>query len=115
MLFYMLVYLTMVYHMPSINATTLLNVFSHTRNLAIVFDTYVATPTSTATLPSPSRASYGIRPCNLSFGANQFTLCIVDSRDYIVNFFNWYCFTFNVDTTLMDTIITYLQSNLPLN
>ncbi|XP_048527478.1 protein NRT1/ PTR FAMILY 2.11-like [Triticum urartu] len=38
----MLVYLTTVYHMPSVNAATLLNVFSGTSNLATVLGAYVS-------------------------------------------------------------------------
>uniref|UniRef100_A0A8R7QB67 Uncharacterized protein n=1 Tax=Triticum urartu TaxID=4572 RepID=A0A8R7QB67_TRIUA len=38
----LLVYLTTVYHMPSVKAATLLNVFSGTSNLATVFGAYIS-------------------------------------------------------------------------
>ncbi|XP_008807861.3 protein NRT1/ PTR FAMILY 2.11-like [Phoenix dactylifera] len=54
----------------------------------------------------------GIRPCNLSFGADQFDPNTGAGKKGINSFFNWYYFTFTLAVAVSSTIIIYIQSEV---
>ncbi|CAN1171377.1 Protein NRT1/ PTR FAMILY 3.1 [Linum perenne] len=57
----------------------------------------------------------GIRPCVVTFAADQFDM----SRSAVVsrgwNFFNWYYFTMGIATLLALTVVVYIQDNVGWN
>ncbi|GAB2221127.1 hypothetical protein Droror1_Dr00012296 [Drosera rotundifolia] len=160
----LLIYLTTVFNMKTITATTIINVFNGTTNLgtligAYLCDTYFgrfktlgfATTTSffglsvialTAVVkqlhPPHCRANdatcigptgwqmaflllgfvlmiigaSGIRPCNMTFGADQFNPNTESGKRGIASFFNWYFFTYTFAMMISVTLIVYIQSNI---
>lgn len=54
----------------------------------------------------------GIRPCNLSFGADQFNPNAESGRRGITSFFNWYYFTYAFAVVVSATIVVYVQSEI---
>ncbi|CAN1153125.1 Protein NRT1/ PTR FAMILY 2.11 [Linum perenne] len=160
----LIVYLTTIFNMTSVSATTLINVFNGTCNLATLVgaflcDTYFgrynclafASVSSflgmlilmlTAAVPTLhprqcptgetncSRANGGqfifllssfafliigaggIRPCNLTFGADQFDPSTESGRKGTNSFFNWYYFTYTFAVMVSVTGIVYVQSDV---
>ncbi|KAB1217417.1 Protein NRT1/ PTR FAMILY 2.11 [Morella rubra] len=137
----LLVYLTTVFNMKSITATTLINVFIGTTNFATLLgaflcDTYfgryktlgfasvaslvgMLMLTLTAAIKKlhpPSCGAEGdrggIRPCNLAFGADQFNPNTESGKRGISSFFNWYYFTYTFAMMVSLTIIVYVQSDV---
>ncbi|CAL1392073.1 unnamed protein product [Linum trigynum] len=159
----LIVYLTSVFNLSSVSATTLINVFNGTCNLATLVgaflcDTYFgrynclafASVSSvlgmlvlmlTAAIPvlhppkcvpgqqcsKPTAGQFtflissfiflvigagGIRPCNLTFGADQFNPKTESGRKGTNSFFNWYYFTYTFAVMVSVTGIVYVQSDV---
>ncbi|XVF54251.1 hypothetical protein PTKIN_Ptkin05aG0165300 [Pterospermum kingtungense] len=54
----------------------------------------------------------GIRPCNVSFGADQFDTSKKKGRQQLATFFNWWYFSFTVALVVALTAVVYIQSNI---
>ncbi|KAE9622202.1 hypothetical protein Lal_00032447 [Lupinus albus] len=56
--------------------------------------------------------SGGLRPCNISFGADQFDIKTEKGREQLESFFNWWYFLFTVALLLALTVVVYIQTNV---
>ncbi|CAL0304473.1 unnamed protein product [Lupinus luteus] len=56
--------------------------------------------------------SGGLRPCNISFGADQFDITTEKGRSQLESFFNWWYFLFTVALLLALTVVVYIQTNV---
>ncbi|WOL08034.1 Proton-dependent oligopeptide transporter family [Canna indica] len=56
--------------------------------------------------------SGGIRPCSVTFGADQFDPNTESGKRGINSFFNWYYFTLTIAVAISSTLIIYIQSNV---
>ncbi|KAK6261575.1 hypothetical protein QUC31_007391 [Theobroma cacao] len=54
----------------------------------------------------------GIRPCNISFGADQFDTSTKKGRQQLATFFNWWYFFFTVALVVALTAVVYVQTNI---
>lgn len=54
----------------------------------------------------------GIRPCNISFGADQFDTNTEKGRAKLESFLNWWYFLFSVALVIALTIVVYVQTNV---
>lgn len=54
----------------------------------------------------------GIRPCVVTFAADQFDMTKAKSDSRSWNFFNWYYFCMGVASLLAITIVVYIQDNI---
>lgn len=54
----------------------------------------------------------GIRPCNISFGADQFDTATEKGKQQLASFCNWYFFLFTVAIIFVLTGVTYVQTNV---
>ncbi|XP_021286183.1 protein NRT1/ PTR FAMILY 2.8-like [Herrania umbratica] len=54
----------------------------------------------------------GIRPCNISFGADQFDTSTEKGRQQLATFFNWWYFFFTVALVVALTAVVYIQTNI---
>ncbi|XWS51070.1 hypothetical protein CRYUN_Cryun12cG0144700 [Craigia yunnanensis] len=54
----------------------------------------------------------GIRPCNISFGADQFDTSTEKGRKQLATFFNWWYFSFTVALVVALTAVVYIQTNV---
>lgn len=59
-----------------------------------------------------SIGSGGIRPCVVSFGADQFDETDPKQKTRTWNFFNWYYFCMGVSILIAVTVIVYIQDNI---
>lgn len=56
--------------------------------------------------------SGGIRPCVVSFGADQFDENDPEQKTTTWKFFNWYYFCMGASVLLANTVIVYIQDNI---
>ncbi|XP_022737322.1 protein NRT1/ PTR FAMILY 2.8-like [Durio zibethinus] len=54
----------------------------------------------------------GIRPCNISFGADQFDTSTEKGRQQLATFFNWWYLSFTVALVVALTAVVYIQTNV---
>ncbi|PON90793.1 Proton-dependent oligopeptide transporter [Trema orientale] len=54
----------------------------------------------------------GIKPCNISFGADQFDTTTEKGKRQLGSFFNWYFFLFTVAIIFSLTAVVYIQTNV---
>ncbi|KAL5544350.1 hypothetical protein UlMin_008134 [Ulmus minor] len=161
----LLVYLTTVFNMKSISATTLVNVFIGTTDFAtlpgaILCDTFFgryktlgfasvasfmgmlllaitaavpklhppqceAKKDENCSGPTPWQFLFllsgfglmvigagGIRPCNFTFGADQFCPNSVSGKRSLDSFINWYYFIYNLGMMVSLTLIVYVQTDV---
>ncbi|KAL3526486.1 hypothetical protein ACH5RR_011142 [Cinchona calisaya] len=127
----LMVYLTTVFNMISVNAAMLLSAFIGTSNMASLLGAFIADSGfgRFKTLAFASVSSLlmlcllisftllvigagGIRPCNLPFGADQFNTVTESGKRDIRSFFSWYYFTITFSMLIASTVIVHVQSNV---
>ncbi|KAG6595347.1 Protein NRT1/ PTR FAMILY 2.8, partial [Cucurbita argyrosperma subsp. argyrosperma] len=54
----------------------------------------------------------GIRPCNISFGADQFDTNTEKGRAKLESFLNWWYFLFSIALVIALTLVVYIQTNI---
>lgn len=54
----------------------------------------------------------GIRPCVVTFAADQFDMSKLKTESRSWNFFNWYYFCMGVASLLAATVVVYIQDNI---
>lgn len=54
----------------------------------------------------------GIRPCNISFGADQFDTNTEKGRAKLESFLNWWYFLFSIALVVALTLVVYVQTNI---
>ncbi|KAI4326645.1 hypothetical protein MLD38_031935 [Melastoma candidum] len=53
-----------------------------------------------------------LRPCNISFGADQLDTKTAKGRSQLESFFNWWYFSFTVALVIVLTAVVYVQTNV---
>lgn len=54
----------------------------------------------------------GIRPCVVTFAADQFDMSKLKTESRSWNFFNWYYFCMGMASLLAATVVVYIQDNI---
>ncbi|KAH9603693.1 hypothetical protein KSS87_023818 [Heliosperma pusillum] len=118
----LLVYLTTVFNMKSMEATNVLNIFNGSANFGTLLGAFLW---ENCIRPTTGQLAFllgglvfliigagGIRPCNLAFGADQFDPETESGKRGISSFFNWYYFTLTFAVMVSVTFVVYIQSNI---